>query len=103
MRDVRSAMRKQRNLISESSLQNQYQLLIHQRRIELLKYVEITQELLKSYSLVHLFIHSLQELDEEKQCRIRAQKSEAQVLLQYQLAKTECERMKSELRKLREQ
>ena len=48
-------------------------------------------------------VRSLQELEDEKQCRLRAQKSEAQVLLQYQLAKTECERMKSELKKLREQ
>lgn len=45
----------------------------------------------------------MQELEEEKAARIGAQKSEAQALLQYQLAKAECERTKEELRLCKQQ
>ena len=35
--------------------------------------------------------------------RILAQKSEAQTMIQYQLAKAECEKLRQELRKVKEQ
>ena len=45
----------------------------------------------------------LQERDEEKALRIEAQKAEAQAVLQYQLARAECERVREELRDVRQQ
>ncbi|XP_019851837.1 PREDICTED: E3 ubiquitin-protein ligase RFWD3-like [Amphimedon queenslandica] len=46
---------------------------------------------------------ALMELEEEKLARIAAQKSEGQALIQYQLAKAECERVKEELRACKQQ
>ena len=46
---------------------------------------------------------SFQELEEEKTKCILAQKSEAHAILQYQLARTECERLKLELKKVKEE
>ena len=46
---------------------------------------------------------ALKELEEEKRLRISAQKAEAQAVVQYQLARTECDRLKDELQQLREQ
>ena len=46
---------------------------------------------------------ALKDLEEEKQLRISAQKAEAQAVVQYQLARTECDRLKEELRQLKEQ
>ena len=42
-------------------------------------------------------------MEEEKVVRIQAQKSEAQALLQYQLAKAECDRVKQELKEVKRQ
>lgn len=46
---------------------------------------------------------ALKDLDEEKRLRIAAQKAEAQAVIQYQLARTECDRLKEEIRQLRAQ
>lgn len=46
---------------------------------------------------------ALKDLEEEKRLRIGAQKAEAQAVIQYQLARTECDRLKEELRQLRAQ
>jgi E3 ubiquitin-protein ligase RFWD3 len=46
---------------------------------------------------------ALMERDEEKALRIEAQKAEAQAVLQYQLARAECERVREELRDVRQQ
>ena len=43
-----------------------------------------------------------QEVEEEKTLRIGAQKAEAQAVLQYQLAKAECERLKLQLEMMRQ-
>ena len=45
----------------------------------------------------------VQERDEEKVMRITAQKAEAQAVLQYQLARAECDRLKEQLRVIRQQ
>ena len=44
-----------------------------------------------------------QERDKEKVLRIAAQKAEAQAVLQYQLARAECDRLKEQLKTLRHQ
>ena len=44
-----------------------------------------------------------QGLEEEKAQRISAQKTEAQAILQYQLARAECERLKEQLKDVRHQ
>ena len=44
-----------------------------------------------------------QERDEEKMLRIAAQKAEAQAVLQCQLARAECDRLKEQLKTLRHQ
>ena len=44
---------------------------------------------------------ALKDLEAEKNLRISAQKAEAQAVLQYQLARTECDRLKDEIRHLR--
>ena len=46
---------------------------------------------------------ALKDLEEEKRLRIGAQKAEAQAVIQYQLARTECDRLKEEIRQLRAQ
>ena len=46
---------------------------------------------------------ALKDLEEEKKLRIGAQKAEAQAVIQYQLARTECDRLKEEIRQLRAQ
>ena len=46
---------------------------------------------------------ALKDLEEEKGLRIAAQKAEAQAIIQYQLARAECDRLKEELGCLREQ
>ena len=46
---------------------------------------------------------ALKDLEEEKRLRIAAQKAEAQAVIQYQLARTECDRLKEELKQLRAQ
>lgn len=46
---------------------------------------------------------ALKELEEEKLSRILAQKAEAQAILQYQLAKTECDRLKRQLDEVKKQ
>ena len=45
---------------------------------------------------------ALQDLENEKNARISAQKAEAQAVLQYQLARAECDRLKEEIKTLRE-
>lgn len=45
---------------------------------------------------------ALRDLEEEKQLRIQAKRDEAQALLQQNLARGECDRLKEELRVLRE-
>jgi hypothetical protein len=45
----------------------------------------------------------LKELEEEKLVRIACQKSEAQTLIQYQVVKAECEKLKQELKSVKEQ
>lgn len=44
---------------------------------------------------------ALKDLEEEKKLRIGAQKAEAQAVIQYQLARTECDRLKEEIRQLK--
>ena len=44
---------------------------------------------------------ALKELEEEKRLRIAAQKAEAQAVIQYQLARTECDRLNEEIKQLR--
>ena len=46
---------------------------------------------------------ALKDLEEEKRLRIGAQKAEAQAVVQYQLARTECDRLKEQIRHLKEQ
>lgn len=46
---------------------------------------------------------ALKDLEEEKKLRIAAQKAEAQAVIQYQLARTECDRLKEEIKQLRTQ
>ena len=46
---------------------------------------------------------ALKDLEEEKRLRIAAQKAEAQAVIQYQLARAECDRLKEEIRQLRVQ
>ena len=46
---------------------------------------------------------ALRELEQEKQLRIQAQRNEAQALLQQNLARSECDRLKEEVAKLRAQ
>ena len=46
---------------------------------------------------------TLKDLEEEKKLRIGAQKAEAQAVIQYQLARTECDRLKEEIRQLKAQ
>jgi hypothetical protein len=46
---------------------------------------------------------AIKDLEEEKKLRIGAQKAEAQAVIQYQLACTECDRLKEELRQLKAQ
>ena len=46
---------------------------------------------------------ALRELEQEKQLRIQAQRDEAQALLQQNLARSECDRLKGEVVKLRAQ
>ena len=46
---------------------------------------------------------ALKDLEEEKKLRIGAQKAEAQAVIQYQLARTECDRLKEEIRHLKAQ
>ena len=46
---------------------------------------------------------AVKDLEEEKRLRISAQKAEAQAIIQYQLARAECDRLKEEIRDLREQ
>ena len=59
---------------------------------------------LHSFLLFVIIFHSLQqELEEEKLSRILAQKAEAQAILQYQLAKTECDRLKRQLDEVKKQ
>lgn len=43
------------------------------------------------------------ELEAEKKTRMLAQKAEAQAVLQYQLARAECDRLKLEIQQLQEQ
>lgn len=44
---------------------------------------------------------ALKDLENEKSLRISAQKAEAQAVLQYQLARAECDRLKDEIKRLR--
>ena len=44
---------------------------------------------------------ALKDLEEEKKLRIGAQKAEAQAVIQYQLTRTECDRLKEEIRQLK--
>lgn len=44
---------------------------------------------------------ALKELENEKNLRISAQKAEAQAVLQHQLARAECDRLRDELKRLR--
>lgn len=46
---------------------------------------------------------ALKDLEEEKNLRIGAQKAEAQAVIQYQLARTECDRLKEEIKQLKAQ
>ena len=46
---------------------------------------------------------ALQDLENEKNVRISAQKAEAQAVLQYQLARAECDRLKEEIKTLKKQ
>ncbi len=46
---------------------------------------------------------ALLELENEKNSRISAQKAEAQAVLQYQLARAECDRLKEEIKLLKKQ
>ena len=46
---------------------------------------------------------ALKQLEEEKDLRILAQRDEAQALLQQNLARSECDRLKEEIRTLRSQ
>ncbi len=47
--------------------------------------------------------HALRQLEEEKRLRIRAQREEAQALLQQNLARSECDRLRDEVSALREE
>lgn len=46
---------------------------------------------------------ALRELEQEKQLRIQAQRDEAQALLQQNLARSECDRLKEEVARLKKQ
>ena len=46
---------------------------------------------------------ALRELEQEKQLRIQAQRDEAQALLQQNLARSECDRLKEEVARLKAQ
>ena len=46
---------------------------------------------------------ALKDLEEEKRLRICAQKAEAQAVIQYQLARAECDKLKEEIRQLMSQ
>ena len=53
--------------------------------------------------MTQCFVVCSQERDEEKALRIEAQKAEAQAVLQYQLARAECDRLREELRDVHQQ
>lgn len=45
---------------------------------------------------------ALQDLETERSARVAAQKAEAQAVLQYQLARAECDRLKEEIKSVRQ-
>jgi len=65
--------------------------------------MEVFVPTLKSLFTPSFFPSSHQELEAEKSLRVSSQKAEAQAVMQHQLAKLECERLKQEIQQLRKQ